>query len=162
MTSKYRTRLFLQNYCSGNWPCECIQLKQEALPKSPNSSLRFTTFTRSVFIPVLDMASEGCPRGQRRERTTALSFLQKTISSSGRGAPGGSPPRSPRSRAGSAHSPRGGSRMWSVLRDLRGTRNAVTIGKRVPPVHASTRPSDTASTDCSPGMGSRWNWIQPF
>lgn len=106
-----------------------------------------------MFLPILDIASESCPRGQRCERTTALSFLQKTISSSGRGAPGGSPPRSPRSRTGSAHSPRGGSRTWSVLRDLRGTRNAVTIWKLAPPIHASTRPSDTASTDCSPWDG---------
>lgn len=57
-------------------------------------------------------------------------FPRKAINSSGQAALG-PPLQSPLSKTGSVHSSRDGSRMWSVSRDLRRTRNAITIRKTI-------------------------------
>lgn len=148
MTSKNRTRSFLKNYCSGDGSCECIQLDQRVLQKLAfNAESPFHNINRSrAFTPVLDHCVSESSRRPRCRKTTELSFLQKTTSSSGREVLWSDPLHSPLSKTGSVRSSRGGSRTWSVLRDLRRTRNAITNWKLVLPIHASSHPRDIAST----------------
>lgn len=117
------------------------------------------TSVYSCFRPFV--ASQSPPWRPTCQKAAELSFPQKTTSSSGREAPWSSPLHSPLSKTGSVHSSRDGSRTWSVLRDLRRTRNAITVWKLVLPIHASTYLSDIISTLLqSLVTGRNWNWIQ--
>lgn len=98
------------------------------------------------FTLILDCLVSDHPCRLRSQKTTEFSFQQKTISSSGREVLWSNPLHSPPSKTGSVHSSQDGSRMWSVLHDLRRTRNSIIIWKVVLTVHASTDPSDNAST----------------